>query len=116
VSEYVTPHEIRGFNVVSPTAKGWVQAGEEVVQVGSENARKLGLDRAPSFRDQSHCEHGPGEPQHGDLKDEELDIFTPVVLGIGVGECQDQCYCGLVQALQGWRHKSSPRVKMKLPR
>lgn len=66
--------------------------------MGSDNPRKLGLDRAPSRRDQSHHENGPGEPQHGDLKDEELDLFTPVVLGVGVGECQNQCCQSLVHA------------------
>lgn len=92
MSEDVTPHEIRGENVVSATAESWVEAGEEVVQVRSDDARKLGLDGVPSTRDQSHREYGPGEPQHGDLDDEEFDLFAPIVLGVCVGERHDQCY------------------------
>lgn len=89
MSEDVALHKSRGKDVVSSAAKGWVDAGKEVVQVRGKNARKFSLNRAPAVGDQSHREHGPGEPQHGDLNNEELDLLASVVLGVSVSECHD---------------------------
>jgi len=74
-----------GNDVILATAKRRPDPREEVVQVRSEQARKLCGRRVRAVDDEGHEEQGKGQEFGVEVDDEEVDLARGVVLGEGVG-------------------------------
>lgn len=78
-------HKTRRLNPVPSALEGRVQPGEEIVQMGGNNAHAFGERGRPALQDEGDGEHGPWKVFDGDLDDDKGNAFTAVVGGVSVG-------------------------------
>lgn len=58
--------------------------------MGADDAHAFAQRGWPSTHDQSERQHCPWQILHWDLNDEKHHFLASVILGIGVGKCEDQ--------------------------
>lgn len=79
------PHERWRLNPIPPALKGRIQPGQEVIEVGSDDAHAVLEGNRPAGHDKRGGEHGPREIFDGDLDDEEGYAFAAIVGCVCVG-------------------------------
>lgn len=86
-----TLHKERSEDEVSAaTSKGRVEAGDEVVQMGTENTSAFQQHRRPTATDHGDAQHGGGQVNHRDVNDEESHTSATLILGKSPDQGHDQ--------------------------
>lgn len=115
----VPSHEGRGGDPVAPAAKGRIDTGEKVVEMGGDNPHRLSQDSRGTAAHKGHQKHCPRQELDRDLDHVERGFPASVILGIGVDKGQDQC-CSPISDLSlretGLQGGNSPDVKTNPPR